>query len=251
MDDIDTDGSDSVTWEEFISGVQAASRATGPGTEGKSGDEGEGECLGPALRWARIPWPAAKRRSDDMFRRAQQLQRKALDLSMATAAGAEVDDESAADAECERRRNAALKEAHELSQKAYHLCAVYQGLGLDRSTEQRPHGGGPDKLAGGAGEDLWGAKHEDGTGRRHDVLSFCTYPEAVDSDEEGDSRSGSGDETDSEGEGKDATLSTVTDADLKRFRCTTTEYAKFLETKKERKPIKPKQFQTTLGGFHV
>ena len=158
MDDIDTDGSDSVTWEEFISGVQAAelaARITGADAEGKA-REGRGSergCLRPALRWARIPWPAAKRRSDGMFRRAQQLQRKALDPSMSIAG--DVEDESAVDAERARWRGAALKEAHVLSQKAYHLCAVYQGLGLDRrSAEQMPYAG-PDKLlARRGGRDL-------------------------------------------------------------------------------------------------
>ena len=107
------------------------------------------------------------------------------------------------------------------------------------------------KVVGKGGGDLWGAQGDGGSGRRHDVLSFCTYPEAVDSDEEAESGFGSGDDSESDADGKDATLSTVTKADLKRFRCTTIEYAKFLETKKERKPIKPKHFQTTLGGFHV
>ena len=99
--------------------------------------------------------------------------------------------------------------------------------------------------------DLWGPKNEAGAGRRHDVLSFCTYPEAVDSDEEEKSGAFSGGESDSGGEGTDGDLSTVTEADLKRFRCMSSEYAKFLDTKKERKPIKPNLFQTTLGGFHI
>lgn len=260
MDDIDTDGSDSVSWEEFISGVraaEAAARIDVAVTEEKAGGGGGDEEAGgarPALRWARIPWPAAKRRSDEMFRRAQQLQRRALDLSAQMGGVTDLKEESGFGAEHERRRSAALKEAHGLSQKAYHLRAVYQGLSLQHSNAEgrmyRRLGRRPLAMPGGAG-DLWGPKHQTGMGRRHDVLSFCTYPEAVDSDEEVSSGLASGEDTDSGGECKDAELSTVTDADLKRFRCTTTEYAKFLQTKKERKPIEPKLFQTTLGGFHV